>query len=176
MRLLRLLDLWTSFGAPSVESGSSVHERCLLAVQTGIQSLDLRGLLSASVVVQELPWARDFLGANPKHALPGVIVSPWGSEQMDASQGTNLKDDVEYPVCISIVAANDQRLTAHLGRYLLWRQCMSRAFRNQPLSGVDEVLTCLVEPGQVVLPDAFLRGLYHSALLLRFVSRESRGT
>lgn len=150
-----------------------VHYRCLLAVQELIIALHLPGVADASVVVQKLPWARKF--TDGVYPFPGVIVSPLGAETMHPEQGTNRLDDVGYPVHVSIVAADNQDLTSNLGAYLLWRESIARAFRNQPLDGVPEIIRCTVEPQQIVLPEEFTKGVFHSELLLRFVSREPRG-
>jgi hypothetical protein len=174
MSLLDVANLCPPFASRRTPWPTSVNERCVLAVQARIRGLRLSDLNAASVVVQKVPWARDFLGANPKYALPGVIIAPWGEEQMNPSEGTNLKDDVGYPVLVSIIAADRQRLVADFGKYLSWRERIARAFRNQPLPGVDEVISCSIDPGPILQPEAFLRGVYHSSMTLRFISREPR--
>jgi hypothetical protein len=159
-------------GGPISVAYRPVHQRCLSTVQARIRALALPGLAASSVVVQKLPWARAF--TDGRYAFPGVIVSPLGAETMPAEAGTNRRDDVGYPVHVSIVAADNQDLTSHLAMYLLWREKIARAFRNQPLQGVPEIIRCDVEPHRIVLPEEFIKGIFHSELLLRFVSREPR--
>jgi hypothetical protein len=152
----------------------SVHERCLLAAQSVIRSLALSGIDDASVVVRKLPWSREFTqGELP---FPGIILSPLERETMDHWRGTNLRDDVGYPVQVSIVDRGNQDLQTNLGRMLIWRQRIARAFRNQRLTDVEEIMTCVVEPHHIYLPEAFDKGVDQSTLTLRFMSREPRGT
>lgn len=174
MNLLSLYDLTLPLVDELIVDVSSLHERCLTAVRARIHTLALPGLPAANVFVRKLPWANEFLSAPDEFALPGVIVSPLGSELMNPLAGTNLRDEVSYPVFISIVANDNQQLSANLGRYLAWRQRLARAFRHQPLPGVDEVIDCHVEPTAIVLPEAFTRGVFHSGLVVRCVAYESR--
>ncbi|HWA98355.1 MAG TPA: hypothetical protein VG713_07675 [Pirellulales bacterium] len=171
MSLCDLPNLWPAFRQTTWLP--SVHERCLLAVQRRVRSLALPGLADESVVVQRLPWARDFVRQPPHYEMPGVIVSVWGTEQMNPLGGSNLVDQVTYPVCITIVAADRPYFTG-FDVFLWWRERLSRAFRDQPLAGVGEVLNCIVEPGEIVAPNALLRGVLHSSLMLRFTSNEAR--
>lgn len=158
-----------------------VWYECLLAVQSEIQGLNFGGSSppqSSSIIVQKLPWAKRFLlpSTDPDYLpSPGIIICQWNRETMDPSEGTNIKDDVGYPVLVSIVAKDQQNLTAHQEDYLGWRQQIARHFRNQRLNGVDEVYVCEVQPNIVTLPEAFLQNIYHSALVLNFTSREVRG-
>ncbi|HEX4132481.1 MAG TPA: hypothetical protein VHZ24_20790 [Pirellulales bacterium] len=173
MSLCNLTNTWPPFRATTWLP--SVHERCLLAVRRQIRSLELPGLNPASVVIQRLQWSRDFTRQPPVYALPGVIISTWGSESMDSEQGTNLTDQVEYPVCVSIVAG-DEPYFSGIDIFLWWREQLARSFRNQPLAGIPEITNCVVAPGAIVVPEALLRGVYHSSLVLQFTSLESRST
>jgi hypothetical protein len=78
---------------------------------------------------------------------------------------------------VTIVDRDNQERTreANLDQYLLWREQIARAFRQQRLSGVPEIYTCIVEPDQVVGADAWSKNLFASSLVLRFLSRERRG-
>lgn len=109
--------------------------------------------------------------------LPSVLVSPHGPEHMNRLQGTNRRDDVEYPVLVSIVDRDNQDPAAgRLDQYLNWREQIARAFRHQTLAAVPEIIGCWVEPSTIVQPESWMRGFFHSSLLLWFVSREPRGT
>jgi hypothetical protein len=142
-------------------------------VQSQIQGLNLSGISADSIIVRKLPWARDF--TQGRISYPGIVISPYGVETMSLAEGTNLRDDVGYPVIVSILAADNQDQVNNLGTYLLWREKLARYFRNQPLATVNEVYTCRIEPQPIVLPAAFQDLVFVSAMCLRFISREQRG-
>lgn len=153
----------------------AVHYRCLTAVQARIRALSLSGIENANVLVKKLPiekWAFRDTGLG----LPGVLVTPQ-RETMDPRAGTNIRDDVGYGVLVTVCQADNQdhTLEAGLSERILWREKVARAFRSQRLSGVSEVYTCRIEPGDPLIPAAWLQQVHASALLLRFLSREVRG-
>lgn len=147
---------------------TSVHYQCALAVQSTIRSMDLDSLADANVLVQKLPVYRG-------DGLPVVTLSTHMPETMRPGAGTNIRDDVGYPVHVSLVAEGKQNLTNNHARNLLWRQRILRAFRHQRLAGVDGVWTCLVEPGPTVDASWFPAGRDVSSFVLRFINREVRG-
>lgn len=153
----------------------SVHFDILTQVKNCIQALTLNGLDVANVKVVKIPWATRIFGEERSLTYPGILISPLGVEAMNATAGTNASDDVGYPVLVSIFAADQQDFEANLEDYLKWRETIARAFRNQRLDGVSGVYTCIVEPGQVMQPEAFVRNTWQSTLTLRFFSRETRG-
>lgn len=161
----------TVVAAPS----QSVHWRCLQAVASSVRGLELTGLQPSSVLVLKIPAAVSLGAADVP--LPSVLITPYGPEHMNRLQGTNRNDDVEYPVLVSIVDRDNQDPTAGgLDTYLNWREQIARAFRNQKLAAVPEIIGCWVEPSTIVEPAAWMKGFFHSSLVLWFVSREPRGT
>jgi hypothetical protein len=152
----------------------SVHYRALLAAQARIQSLSLEGISSAHIIVRKLATDKD-IGSGLAVEYPAIVLAQLGIENQPPGGGTNLRDDVEYPVLIAILAADNRDLVANQGRYLKWREQINRAFRNQRLTGVPEVYTVRVQPGPIVSPSSFWQNIYHSSIVLRCVSRESRG-
>jgi hypothetical protein len=153
----------------------SLHTRCLAAAQARIVSLALSGLAASSVVIRKLPVDRH-LGASGGIALPAVILSPRRAA-MPPAAGTNGFDDVHYDVLVTIFDRDNQEptLALNLGRHLLWREQIARAFRNQRLGGVPQIIHAEVEPAEGLLEDAWKHELMVSAMLLRFTSREPRG-
>jgi hypothetical protein len=151
----------------------SIHTRCLTAAQARIRLLALTGLDNASVVIEKLPAGRNLTAGV---GLPAVILSPHRAA-MPATAGTNSQDDVHYDVLVAIFDRDNQEptLEANLDRHLLWRQQIARAFRNQRLAGVPEVINSEVEPAEGLLDEAWKRELMTSAVLVRFTSRETRG-
>jgi hypothetical protein len=151
----------------------SIHARCLTAVQARIRLLALTDLSNARVVIEKLPMARKLATGV---GLPAVVLSPHRAA-MPPTAGTNSLDDVHYDVLVTIVDRDNQEpsLQQNLDRHLLWRQQIARAFRNQRLSGVPEVIDAAVEPAEGLSEESWKRELMTSALLLRSTSREARG-
>ena len=149
----------------------SVHYQCAIAVRDEIRTLKMPGLPDAQVIAQKLPW-------HEGEDLPACIVSTWQPETMAPSKGTNLRDDIGYPVHVSFVSVGGRQeaLTYKHPRMLLWRQQVARHFRNQRLTGVSEIWQCLIEPANTFLPAEFLRNVDHSQLTVRCMSREHRGS
>jgi len=155
------------------DAQESIHTRCAAAVQARIRLLALSGVSSEQVVIEKVPAIRNRQGAD---AFPAIIITPQRTA-MPTVAGTNGRDDVQYDVLVAMIDRDNQEptLTANLDRHLLWRQQVARAFRNQRLLGVPEVINSEVEPAEGLLDDAWKRELMASALLLRFTSREPRG-
>ena len=151
----------------------SVHYRCLGAVQAAILLCNLEDLADASVVIRQLPSDRGF--DDGTYDLPGIVISQIGVENQSPSEGTNIRDDVQYPVTITILAGGNQDLVTNQEKYLKWREQINRALRNQRLTGVDEVYKVTVTPGPITSPNAAWNNYYHSQLIIRCVSREVRG-
>jgi hypothetical protein len=152
----------------------SIHTRCLAATQARIRLLALEGLSNARVVIEKLPVVR--AAGAAAFGLPAILLSPERTA-MPPTSGTNGLDDVHYDVLATILDRDNQEptLQANLDRHLLWRQQIARAFRNQRLSGVPEVIDASVEPADGLVSEAWKRELMASGLLLRFTSREKRG-
>lgn len=159
----------------SSTAATSVHYRCLTAVQARIIAASLSGMTAANVKVRKLPSDRGMDSDDGTYSYPAVIVSSMGIENQQAGSGTNIRDDVDYPVIVSILAADNQDLYTNHEKYLKWREQINRAFRQQRLSGVTEVHRCLVQPGPITSPAAFWNNVYHSSLVIRCFSREIRG-
>ncbi len=153
----------------------ALHARCLDAVQARIRALALPDLDDARVIVQKFPTDRNLVG-DEGVGLPAVVVSPRRAA-MPPTVGTNGFDDVHYDVLVTIFDRDNQEptLVADLDRQLLWREQIARAFRNQRLTGVPEIINAEVDPVEELSKDGWKHQLMISNLLLRFTSRESRG-
>lgn len=176
---------WYASGATSgisnlvyqnLSSGTqAVLYRCLTGVQALVQSLALSGVANGSIVVRKLPIDR-FSAAGEGLSLPAIVIAPWGTETMRAADGTNERDDVGYPVAVTIFAADQQHLTQDLDTYTKWREQIARTLRQNTLSGVSEIYTCQIEPGPIVDLAAWVqKTLFVSGLVARYTSREVRG-
>jgi hypothetical protein len=153
----------------------ALHARCLDAVQARIRTLALPDLADERVIVQKFPMDRNLVG-DEGLGLPAVIVSPRRAA-MPPTVGTNGFDDVHYDVLVTIFDRDNEEptLEADLDRQLLWREHIARAFRNQRLTGVPEIINAEVDPVEELSKDGWKHQLMISNLLLRFTSRESRG-
>jgi hypothetical protein len=146
----------------------AVMEQCLVAVQSRIQGLSLSGIANGSVVIRKVPDVKNV-------TMPAVFIAPLGSETVSLPAGSNLRDDVGYPVFVGIVANDNQDQVENRGRNLLWRQKVRRAFHAQRLTGVAEVFTCGIETRDIIAPDWFQAMRFVSAMIVRCMSREARG-
>lgn len=147
----------------------AIHYTCLVAAQSKIQSLALSGISNANVVIRKL---------NSDHGLtlPGIVLSPLGAEQQGLRLGTNIQDDVTYPIVLSILEAENRDMSStNLNTRLLWRERINQAFRSQRLSTATTVYIVDVQPGPIVSPSDLWKNIYHSGLILRCTSREGRG-
>jgi hypothetical protein len=151
----------------------SIHTRCLNAVQARIRLLGLEGITNAQIVIEKVPAGRNLAAGA---GLPAIVLSPQRTA-MPTAAGTNGADDVHYDILVAIFDRDNQEptLELNLDRHLLWRQQIAKAFRNQRLPGVPEVITSEVEPAEGLIDEAWKRELMVSALRLRFTSRETRG-
>ena len=159
----------------STTADDSVHYRCLLAAQARIQSLNIFDV--DSVRVRKLPLDRGFKPDNKDFELPAVILSPMGQETMGPA--TNLRDDVAYPVVITLIFKHNvgrhQELEQDIEPFLKVRERLARAFRSQRLNGVPEIYMTNVEANSIYSPEAFSFGVWAGFMTLKFVSREVRG-
>jgi hypothetical protein len=153
----------------------ALHARCLDAVQARIRALALSGLQHDRVIVQKFPLERNVTGESGV-GLPAIVVSPRRAA-MPPTVGTNHFDDVHYDVQVSIFDRDNQEptLEANLDRQLLWREQIARAFRNQRLVGVPQIINAEVDPTDELSKDGWKHQLMISTLLVRFTSRETRG-
>jgi len=148
----------------------AVFDQCLDAVVTVLKSLDLDGIPQANISRRETT-------TSDIGSYPSIQVVPGAPETMDPNAGTNQRDDVVYSILVALYDAPNQDQNAGRSRRLRWREQIARAFRNQRLTGVDEVYRCIVTPQQVFDQGRFIgSNIYMAGLMLRFTSREARGT
>lgn len=155
---------------------SSIYSQILDAVQARLRLLQLAGLESANVVVREVPLERllpDELGQLTGNA--GIVIAPQ-RDTFDPRAGVTTHDDLVYGVWVCFFASSNQdRTGAKIPGVTLWRERVSKAFRNQRLPGVSGVFNSGVESSDVFPYQAWVSNRTISSLLLKFTSRESRG-
>jgi hypothetical protein len=151
---------------------ATVYGDILRQVVADIKSLSLTGISNSNVYTQKVATDRK----KDVAALPAVIVAPFGSKVSPSTGGTNTKDEIEYPVLVATLAAADEDQSTNLDRELTWHESILSKFIHQRLTGVTSVLTCRVDPKDVFDPNAFFgKNLDVGGLILRFISRETRG-
>lgn len=109
-----------------------VYERILQQVKSDIQAADLDGIADDDVILQTV--ATGLKGRTTKM----VLVCPFGSESM-LNTGCNDRDDIRYPVLVAFLQPGNREQQDKRAKWLYWRQDVSRTFRFQHLTGVDEV-------------------------------------
>lgn len=145
---------------------------CWLWLSQTIEGMDLPDI--AAIVRRKAFW-------DSKLPTPNVVVCP-ASELVNANDGTNERDDVQYAFMVSVVAANNRDLTDTTAGWLLF--CMwqlRKRFHNctdrdipWPTLPAASILRITVEPGAKYI-DPALRANYDAAYqLVRFLVRESR--
>lgn len=148
----------------------SVYTSILNAVQSEIQSLSLHGIDPANIVVGKVPSDRQ----GSLTSLPGVLIAPWGTSSIVG--GSNLRDDIAYPVLIALLQASNTSQTENRDRALLWSETISRTFRNQRLAGVSSVNICrLTSDTKFDAQQFFTANLDVNVVILQFENRETRG-
>ena len=147
----------------------STYEAIKAGVNLAIQGMGLPGITSANVVVGKV--ARDRKDLLPN--LPGILIANYGNKAPVG--GTNLRDDIPYQVLIAAVQASnqDQLLRADLITY--WIEKIGSYFRKQPFPSVPSVYTCDVMQDVNFDVGSFGNNVDVSLLVLKFISRESRG-
>lgn len=151
----------------------SVETRIMQAIQTRIQSLTLPGLDGDNVVIRKFPLTRDRQDEPFKY--PGVLICPH-TETFSPAAGGNNTEDIGYATLVTMAHADNQTsMIDGLEACLYWRERVFKAFVNQRLPGVPEVITQSVEPTQILVPDAWGKNILCSALVIRSRARIARG-
>jgi hypothetical protein len=88
---------------------------------------------------------------------------------------SNESNDLGYPINVVIVRAANRNLVTGMSAHLLTRERIRKAFEYQPLSGVPEVHTVMVEPGVVFDWNMFQLQYDVQSLVVRCLSRERKG-
>lgn len=151
------------------ENSVSVWEQCVTHAATIITALALPGLTADKIIDGWVPTK--FQEIQPY--APSVWVAPFSAESYPGI--INDKDDVGYPVLVLMVDAADRESRKNFRRNLIWRERISRALRYQVPAGISEVFYTEIQPDVVTNPEAWRDGLWASALLFRYLSREERG-
>lgn len=131
----------------------------LEAVKDGIINLGLDGCEEIAV------------RAEPKDGddfYPGITISQMEEREY---RGTNERDDIGYPIQITMVVNNDVDPSED-DRFADWRQQIRKKFIHQKLSAVSTISTCQIEHGPVYAKTQ--EHLDIGTMVLVFINREAR--
>ncbi len=161
-----------SFGL-ATNNEPAIHYACLLAVQARLRQIGLEGIHNDDIVIRKMPSDR---GTRFElNGTPTIVIAPPGVEGQGDGEGTNERDDVEYPIIVTILRADNQNLETDLNQGLLWRQKINWALRQQRLPGVPSICKVKMTPGPVIDETGFWNNRYLSSFIVRPMSREGRG-
>jgi len=170
--MLQVISVLGSDSLPSVvhyivvtSSTESVQHQCMNAIQARIAAIGLSEILSARIVVREVPTKQDLL-------LPCVVIAP---QKPTVAGITNASDDYTYGIYVAIFAADNRALTANTSKYAKWMQQITRAFQNQRLSAIAESVICTVEPMQTIPFGDWANNIFAGGVIVRCRCREGRG-
>jgi len=193
MLFAKLLPFFDEFGfdgfslAPDYDP---VWLRCQDAVRNTLVEMAEAGLLpnidAASIINVEQPLVSRFFGTNGQNDTldyPGIMVWPYQQETTEISAGSNLLDEITYPIAISMVdkgsgkTGTDSMAGSRTQRrkHMLWREKISRRFRHFTCPLITEVRDVYIRPNLYAIPSNYQTDdLYHGAIVVDFISRESR--
>lgn len=152
---------------------ASEFGRCLEATKGEIQSLNLEGLSSDRIVIQNVPWN------TSANSFPWVYVVP-RIDQTNWREGNNEYDRIEYAVLVSMIFANERPLTGGTGLMMHWRREIRKQFHNKTrndialdVSDLDAMFVrSYVQDGEALIPEQMRSLLFGSWWLVRFVIDE----
>lgn len=175
-----------SLTASLLSATESVQMRCLAAVQNRLQQAAWPAVKSVtggadiqlpveSILVKKIPLERVYSNTKP-YSLPCILITP-PRPMASATEGVNSADDYGKHVLVTMVMSDNSEPTLYVNLDVIskWQEIVMRAFQNQRLAGVSEVLICHVEPAEAIIPIAWGRNVLASAVLLKFTTREPRG-
>lgn len=149
--------------------------REVIAAMAAAETLD--GIAAANVKVALWPAPERLKESGIISALPTIIVSPNGAEDMTG--GTNAQDDYGYPVLVAIVAATDQSFVVS-DKFLTWRETIIKKFHNKNaaaigFSGLATVWRTTARPGSIVdFPNFAANGFSVSFITIVCTDRSTR--
>lgn len=119
-----------------------------------IKQLNLVGVDESRVVIRKRPW-------DVKLKPPYCIVSP-APELLD--EGSNDHSRYTYRIMVSLVQASNRDLVNGLGLDLRWRYDVTDCFHHRKdwlesivLPDSGGLVDVIVEPGEPLIPEAFLQ-------------------
>lgn len=153
------------------EGSTSIWERCVDEIHARLLTL---ALLPDGQVERQLEPPGD----DRSKPLPRIVVSPLEREKHDPAKGTNLKDEIVYPVAVVLLGKGNRGRgdeAQSRSAWLLWRERIAGEFRNQRLA-VEPVYHADVEFREAVTPNAwFDANLVQGAIIVHCHAYQTRG-
>lgn len=151
----------------------SVFMAAMESVRASVIALGLLDILPRNVIImkrlRDLPQD---LPASP--SFPCILIGPAGQESLDPNGGTNVRDDITYPINVAMYTLDNQDQRANFDRNLYWRESIRKKLHNTRLTDVPTCLRVRVTPGVTVDPKAWDANKYISVLQVNVMSREPR--
>lgn len=147
------------------------------------QGSDPCGAINPDAIVLRKLSTRErlFESGQKNEQTPGILVSLARRVIRPPTWGTNIRDDVVYPVLCQIIDRDSHgRGTLNLRSYLKWQEQIAKAFNNKGRPDVmnDEgkVDICHVRQTESINERLWIKHqLFVGAVELYFLSREPRG-
>jgi hypothetical protein len=156
----------------------AVHERLILAVKALAQAALKDNPDLFPDITDAMLWDQITENFDPV-ALPVVLIT---IEGLSATYKAidEFSDEVYRPVGVVIADRNDPHYTPHRGKYLLWDESLTRAFRwpvikNGIQAAVPECSGCWMEPKPVFDARGASLFRWQHGMTLKFRCIEPRG-
>jgi hypothetical protein len=152
----------------------SIYLAILNAVRDRIRALNLAEIPESQVVVVKV-FVPEVIEALP--GLPAVVICPPARGEINDAGGTNERDDIGYPVQVTLLAEDGQENDegVRFDRNVAWQQQIRQALTHCPLPEAGCVFTSRLESQHVIDPFPWKRrNLWSGSLVFRFISREER--
>lgn len=147
----------------------SVYKQALDQVVTIIKAMDLTGIADDEVKMRKVPWD------DTHPPIKGITIS-WDDEV--EGSGTNCRDDIGYPIFVTMVEGTGKGWSDDVNRIAQWRETIRHTFLNARLTNVSATdvspLTCKVRHGKPELPDKYKKNYDVSQLIIVAWFREPR--
>lgn len=160
--------------AYATDAADALVVRCVDAIEARIAGLTMTTDVGLSVPNERI-YQRVLPAPEGSFTFPCVILSHEGGREGQPGTTTN-KDDIEYPVNVTICDRHGEDYATKRKVWLRWRQQVFRALRNQRLAGITETLTVRMEPMPTFDPKLPAFEYVVSGFVARCLCREMRGT
>lgn len=151
----------------------STYLAILQSVCERVRQLNLPEIPDSQVAVAKV-FVPEVIETLP--GLPAAVVHVPGRAEVAQFGGTNERDDIGYPVQISLLAQDDQQNdeTVRFARHAHWQERLRQGLVQRALP-VPGVFTSRLESQKFVEPLPWKRrNLWVGSLVVRFLCREAR--
>lgn len=152
----------------------SLHKKCLDAILSEIQGMDLTGIDDASVHLLPVPTNRsaDIGGSDRSITYPCIVVAPFGVETIGGPE--NQADDITYP-CVVVIVDKSETALANLDRNLYWRERLIDWFHENRFPAISNSSHSVVQPLAIVDDRLFMNDkVWSSAILVNITCTKQR--